>query len=81
MKDFSQLTQYAKDKIETTETPLNLYHRAQVRKNIIDSVVTVIIASAVLALSTTQLYSKASIQSPAVKKFIQQELVASRNQP
>ncbi|MEI8281098.1 MAG: hypothetical protein WCG75_01715 [Armatimonadota bacterium] len=81
MRDFNQLTQYAKEKVEATETPLNLYHRAQVRKNLIDSVVTVIIASALLALSTTQFTGDTTIQSPAVKQYIQQELVASRTQP
>ncbi len=81
MRDFNQLTQYAREKVEATETPLNLYHRAQVRKNIIDSAITVIIASAVLALSTTQFTGNTTVQSPAVKTYIQQQLVASRTQP
>ena len=81
MTDFDQLTQYARDKVEATQTPLNLYHRAQVRKNAIDSLVTVIIASVVLGLSTTQFSGSTTVQSPAVKHFIQQELVASRVQP
>ncbi len=81
MRDFNQLTQYAKDKVKATETPLSLYHRAQVRRNAIDSIITVVVASIVLMVSTTQIDSKASIKSPAVKKFIQQELVASRSNP
>ena len=80
MRDFNQMTQYAKDKVKATETPMSLYHRAK-RRNAIDSLITVVVASIVLAVSTTQIDSKASIKSPAVREFIQQELVAARTNP
>jgi hypothetical protein len=81
VREFDRLTQYAKDKVMATETPLNLYKRAQLKKNAIDTLMTVVVASVVLAFSTTQLDSKASIQSPTVKKFLQQEMVASTTNP
>ena len=81
MRDFDLITRYAREKVETTQLPPSLYEKAQRRKNAIDSLVTVFIASVVLALSTTQVSSRATIQSPAVKKYIQQELVASRVNP
>lgn len=81
MKDFERLAQYAKDKVASTETPLSLYNRAIVRKNLIDSAITVLVSSIILALATIQLPSQTTIQSPAMKQAIQQDLVATVARP
>ena len=81
MRELDRLTRYAKDKVHGTETPLNLYWQAQRRKDVMDTLGTVIIASIVMVLSTAQFASKATIQSPSIKNYIQQELVASMVTP
>jgi hypothetical protein len=80
MREFDRLTAYAKDKVDAAETPMSLYLNAQRKKDTIDILLTVLVASFMLGIAT-QLTNSASVQSPAIKRVIQQDLVASRSNP
>ncbi|MEI7984409.1 MAG: hypothetical protein WCI55_02175 [Armatimonadota bacterium] len=77
MTNFDRLTAYAKQRVDVTETPISLIVNAQRKKDAIDIVFTVLIASMMLGVAT-QLTNSASVQSPAIKRIIQQELLTSR---
>ncbi len=77
MRNFEQLTTYAKEKVETAETPMSLYMKAQRKKDAVDILLTVLVASLLLGIAT-KLTNSASVQSPAIKRVIHQELVTSR---
>ena len=78
MRDFNALTQYAKEKVESTALPHSLYAKAQRRKNMIDSIMTVACAILLFSLSLSQFSTRATTQSPTVLAFEKQELVAAR---
>lgn len=80
MSKWDSLTSHANDRVRTVQTPPNLYSKAAKRRNAIDSVITVALATLIISLSTTQLSSKVSIQSPVVREYLKQDLVASGGQ-
>ncbi len=80
MTNFDRLAAYAKERVEATETPISLYLNAQRKKDAFDILLTVVLATMMLGIAT-QLTNSASVQSPAIKRVIQQELVVSRPNP
>lgn len=78
MKDFETFTRHARERVETTQVPPSLYSRAEFRKNAIDSLITIALASLVVSLSTIQSSHRVAMEPPAVKKYVAQELVASK---
>jgi hypothetical protein len=78
MKDFDSLLNHAKERVQATETPLSLYAKAERRKNLIDGIVTGAIASLLILVfvSSQTPAPTLKIQAPAVKEYIQNEIVA-----
>ena len=54
MKRFDSLASYAKEKIDNSTLPPGLYTRAQLKKNAIDSGITLAIASVMIYVSLIQ---------------------------
>ncbi|MBS1702409.1 MAG: hypothetical protein JST12_12160 [Armatimonadetes bacterium] len=77
MNRLDQLLKYSRDKVQATQVPPNLYSRAERRMAAIDSVLTAIIALALIGLSSLQFSSKASIQPPVAREYIEHDLVAT----
>lgn len=81
MSKFDSLTRYARQRVETTQVPPSLYSKAELRKNVIDSLITLGLASLVVWLSTVQSSRRVEMQPPAVRQYVAQELVASGVRP
>lgn len=78
MKEFETLLDHAKQRVQTTETPLSLYARAERKRNIVDALVTALVSSLVILIG---LFSQApspklEIQPPAVKEYLRNEIYA-----
>ncbi len=79
MKRFDSLASYAKEKIDNSTLPPGLYTRAQLKKNAIDSGITLAIASVMIYVSLIQSSTRVHLQPVAVQQFVQSEVVATRD--
>ena len=73
MKDLDNLTRYAKERVQTTQIPPSLYSRAEFRKNALDSMVTIVLATIIVMASTMQSSRRVRMEPPAVRDYLKQE--------
>ena len=73
MRDLDSLTRYAKERVQTTQIPPSLYSRAEFRKNALDSMITIILATIIVMASTMQSSRSVRMEPPAVREYAKHE--------